>query len=178
MGKSRRGSKSHFWKGGLTPEHTKVRNSAAYKGWRMAILERDNHTCVGCGAINLPLEVHHIKPFKEYPELRLDDNNAQTLCVDCHNKTKEKQTNGVLYEVMVEWGFTFKGRKHSEDTKKRMVERMLGHVPWNKGMVITRKNKPCKHCGNIFKPKKAKNIFCSNRCSAFNRENLKENKIV
>lgn len=43
-------------------------------------------TCVACGG-NKTLEVHHIKPFNQHPELELDPNNLITLC--------ENKTNGV-----------------------------------------------------------------------------------
>lgn len=46
------------------------------------------HYCINC-KINLGNEprVHyfsHIKPKGKYPELRLDKNNIQLLCFDCH----------------------------------------------------------------------------------------------
>lgn len=45
--------------------------------------------CAACGGDKC-LEVHHIKPFNEHPELELDLNNLITLCesksngVNCH----------------------------------------------------------------------------------------------
>jgi 5-methylcytosine-specific restriction protein A len=38
-----------------------------------------NPTCAVCGG-NKKLEVHHIKPFKDNPELELDPENLITLC--------------------------------------------------------------------------------------------------
>jgi hypothetical protein len=45
----------------------------------------DNPRCAACGT-NKMLQVHHIKPFKEQPELELDPSNLITLCLikDCH----------------------------------------------------------------------------------------------
>lgn len=43
-------------------------------------------SCAACGTTK-KLQVHHIKPFNEYPELELDMNNLITLCMDketCH----------------------------------------------------------------------------------------------
>lgn len=40
--------------------------------------------CIACGRTG-DLEVHHVKPFHEKPELELDDQNLVTLCADpCH----------------------------------------------------------------------------------------------
>lgn len=38
-----------------------------------------NNCCAVCGNTK-NLEVHHIKPFKDFPELELDKNNLITLC--------------------------------------------------------------------------------------------------
>ena len=39
------GSKNNNWKGGITPENKKQRESLDYKLWRKACFERDNFTC-------------------------------------------------------------------------------------------------------------------------------------
>lgn len=40
--------------------------------------------CAACGRAK-DLEVHHIRPYHEHPELELDDGNLITLCADpCH----------------------------------------------------------------------------------------------
>lgn len=82
------------WKGGISPEHRRIRASGAYLNWRKAVLERDNYTCVFCGdrnykgrGVTVPLQADHIKPFYLFPELRFDVENGRTLCVECHRKT-------------------------------------------------------------------------------------------
>lgn len=50
---------------------------------RAALLGR-NPVWAGIG---VAYEADHIKPFAYFPELRLDVNNGQTLCKDCHKKT-------------------------------------------------------------------------------------------
>lgn len=86
-----------------TPPHTRFpwektiqdeRRKPAYKEWRIAVFERDNYTCAHCGKVGGNLNAHHIKPYAEYPELRLDINNGITLCEECHRKVHGKGKNG------------------------------------------------------------------------------------
>lgn len=100
IGEYHRGSKSHFWRGGICKENVRIRQSLEYKIWRKKIFERDNYTCVLCGARNkkgkrVILHPDHIKKFSDYPKLRFDINNGRTLCVDCHRKT---DTYGIKLE--------------------------------------------------------------------------------
>ena len=55
--------------------------------WRLEILKRDKYICVICGEKKSEIQVHHIKPYKEHPELRHVLSNGQTLCKKCHIKT-------------------------------------------------------------------------------------------
>lgn len=41
--------------------------------------------CMACGASD-DIEVHHIVPFHEHPELELEPDNLMTFCGDCHFK--------------------------------------------------------------------------------------------
>lgn len=81
------GANHHNWKGGITPEVMRIRNSEETKEWRKAVFERDNYTCQSCFQRGGRLCAHHLKEFSRYPELRMDVNNGQTLCLDCHAKT-------------------------------------------------------------------------------------------
>lgn len=93
MSLSRQGEKtSWWWKGGIHEQNQKERTRAMrrfeYRAWREQVLQRDNHTCVmkdeTCSG---PLQVDHIKPWKDYPELRYDINNGRTLCKSHHERT-------------------------------------------------------------------------------------------
>lgn len=88
-----KGKYSPTWKGGITPLHHKIRQSIEYRLWREAVFARDNWTCQKCKKRGSNLEAHHIKRFKEYPELRFAIDNGQTLCIKCHNKTKKGKNN-------------------------------------------------------------------------------------
>lgn len=72
----------------------KIRQSAIYKKWRIAVFERDGYRCTNCGDSNYEgrgetcvLQADHIKPFALFPELRFNIKNGRTLCVPCHKNT-------------------------------------------------------------------------------------------
>ena len=80
------------WKGGGSEYYG--------KGWRQAklrTLERDDHSCVLCGATRDDLgrnpDVHHIVPVRRFIEAKAADKteahvprNLVTLCVTCHRR--------------------------------------------------------------------------------------------
>lgn len=84
---SRKPEEHPRWKGGATPEGTRIRQSTPYKEWRNAVFTRDNYTCLTCGARGVRLHADHIKPFALFPELRFDVGNGRTLCEPCHKAT-------------------------------------------------------------------------------------------
>lgn len=81
-----KGENSPRWKGGCSiPERTRFMQTPQYREWRREVFKRDGFTCRICkqeksGRLN----AHHIKPYAEYPDLRLDLDNGITLCNDCH----------------------------------------------------------------------------------------------
>ncbi|TYR75573.1 HNH endonuclease [Rossellomorea vietnamensis] len=73
-----------------------------WKKLREHIKKRDNHECQECkrqGRVKIDMNeysekakrkkialvVHHIKELEHHPELALDEDNLETVCVDCHN---------------------------------------------------------------------------------------------
>ena len=52
---------------------------------RLQAKRRDGFKCVQCGARGR-LEVDHIKPVRDAPDLAFELTNLQTLCVSCHSK--------------------------------------------------------------------------------------------
>ena len=93
MSNSRKGSKNHFWRGGITSVSVAIRGSFEYKLWRDTVFERDGYTCIWCGIKSgqgkaVILHADHIKPFSLYPELRFAIDNGRTLCIDCHKTTE------------------------------------------------------------------------------------------
>lgn len=84
-----RGENNALWKGG---GKNFDRRNAEYKDWQLAVFFRDNYMCRWCGKVGEKLNAHHIFPWREREELRYDVNNGVTLCLDCHNKTKNKES--------------------------------------------------------------------------------------
>lgn len=54
-----------------------------YYDFKKSVLFRDGYKCVCCGK-NYELKVHHLDGFDNFPEKRLDLDNAVTLCENCH----------------------------------------------------------------------------------------------
>jgi 5-methylcytosine-specific restriction endonuclease McrA len=55
--------------------------------WVNAVISRDQAICQKCGASNVELHAHHIKSYRDHPELRCDVSNGITLCFKCHWET-------------------------------------------------------------------------------------------
>ena len=91
MSETRKGENNNNWKGGITPENKKIRYNPEFKEWRTAVYQRDYYTCQICGnKKGIRINAHHIKSFKEYPELRFDADNGITLCKECHVNIHKK----------------------------------------------------------------------------------------
>ena len=86
VGDSHRGEKSVNWKGGVTPENKKIRNSIDFKLWRIAVFARDNWTCQKTGIKGGKLHPHHIQNFSQHPELRFAIDNGITLSEKSHKE--------------------------------------------------------------------------------------------
>lgn len=86
--RQRIGPMSGNWKGGITPENKRIRDSEDYAAWRTAVFQRDDYTCQDCGQHSGDLEAHHVHEFAKYPDERFVVDNGKTLCLECHNKTQ------------------------------------------------------------------------------------------
>lgn len=114
------GDKHWNWKGGITPINHKIRQSKEYKLWRESVFERDDYTCVWCGAKGGKLNADHILPFAYYPELRFAIDNGRTLCVDCHKTTSNYLRNRKQLAV---WGLQGKARPETALERKLREQR-------------------------------------------------------
>lgn len=65
----------------------RFQNSKAWNELRTFVFERDDYTCLKCGVKGgVKLNAHHIKSYKDHPDLRLEKDNLITVCEPCHNK--------------------------------------------------------------------------------------------
>lgn len=80
------GESNPNWKGGYVDPTARERRSHKARWWRDAVKARDGQKCVDCGCTK-GLHAHHIKSWKDHPELRFELSNGKTLCVRCHQKT-------------------------------------------------------------------------------------------
>ena len=62
-----------------------------WKALRYAAKRRDGWACVKCGS-KYRLEVDHIAPVRDAPDLAFDLTNLQTLCGPCHGKKTRTET--------------------------------------------------------------------------------------
>ena len=86
------GSKSPNWKGGISSENRRLRESLEYQIWRNEVYKRDNWTCRLCRKKCNKKEIvaHHLRLFSEFPELRFSVDNGITLCRSCHLKVHKR----------------------------------------------------------------------------------------
>ena len=66
------------------------RKSPEYEAFRKKVLIRDKYKCQKCGRIRARFQVHHIKGYTQFPQFRLDVENALTYCSKCHYKFHKK----------------------------------------------------------------------------------------
>lgn len=85
-----RGERGSNWKGGITPENKRIRESIEVRLWREAVFARDNWTCQKCKIRGGVLHSHHIQNFAQVPELRTSIGNGITLCDKCHREFHRK----------------------------------------------------------------------------------------
>ena len=100
-----RGENNWQWKGGISPENVKIRNSPKYKLWQRSCMERDCFIDKKTGQKGGKLEVHHIHNFADYPELRFVVENGVTLSKKSHREFhflygNKNNTQGQLNEFL------------------------------------------------------------------------------
>lgn len=71
------------------------RHDPRVTAWKKSVKIRDGNKCRRCGNKN-NLEAHHILPWAEYPQGRIDINNGITLCNSCHANEHIRERNLIL----------------------------------------------------------------------------------
>lgn len=70
--------------------------TSRWEAKRKRILKRDEHLCQECKRYGKRREgttVHHIHPLRERPDLRLTTWNLISLCLTCHGKMHNRDTD-------------------------------------------------------------------------------------
>lgn len=78
-----KGDKNPNWKGGIS-SNDKLERAKFRRILQKLVFKRDNYTCQKCYKYGGYLQVNHIKTWADYPHLRFDIDNCQTLCMACH----------------------------------------------------------------------------------------------
>ncbi len=84
------GAKHPNWKGGASPERSRLWSKKEYREWRIAVYKRDGYKCLIKKGCEGRLNAHHVLSFTEYPKHRFDVNNGQTLCKKHHCSVHRK----------------------------------------------------------------------------------------
>ena len=68
------------------PRHSRaITKTKRWRLLRLEIIDRDGGRCTSCGSMRR-LEVHHVKPVRDRPDLAYAPENLRTLCASCHTK--------------------------------------------------------------------------------------------
>ena len=96
--KNRSGKRHYKWRGGVTSQ-SRYERTVFVKFTKPEILKRDDYTCKMCNTRGGNLHIDHIKSWSEFPEIRFEPTNCQTLCMACHyQKTFNRPlTHGIIW---------------------------------------------------------------------------------
>jgi len=137
--------------------------------WARAVISRDRAACQHCGATDVELHAHHIKPFAEFPELRWEILSGLTLCHTCHWAVHAASTaNGVNS------GNIRPAEPGAEDNPEPSLGRKPLEGVTTRGRAYRRWIGECSWCGKFLSKQwsdvagKA-HIFCSKVCLAKHR---------
>lgn len=150
----------HNWSGNARRTHR-----GQHAAWARAVISRDKATCQVCGAIGVELHAHHIRPYKDHPELRYDLGNGLTVCHACHWRIHSTGTteNGV------------NSGKPAADNAGGNPEPSFGRKPvegvTTRGRAYKRWEGNCDNCGAFLSKRWSDAVgkphhYCSHSCSA------------
>lgn len=127
--------------------------------WKLKVKERDNYACQHCfikqneivktgNNVTDYLNAHHIKSWKEFPELRFDVANGITLCWPCHLKVEDKEIScpepkPIEKKVRIV-GRTLEeihGLEKASKIRKQLSLSHIGQASWSKGKTFSEEHK-------------------------------------
>lgn len=154
------------WTGG------RKKRSNKHAKWARDVISRDKATCQKCGATDIELHAHHIKPYKDYPELRFDKENGITVCCKCHWDIHSVDiANAVNSGEALTVG--------AEGNPEPSSERKFIEGVTTRGRAYRRWNGNCDWCGTFISKrwsdaKGKKHLFCSRKCATTHNANTRE----
>lgn len=146
------------------PDAIRTNRGNDHAKWASAVISRDHATCQRCGAMDKELHAHHIKPWRQYPDLRFDVDNGQTLCCSCHwDVHSALSDNGVNSGEAL----TVKAEGNPEPSLNGNVQEGVT----TRGRAYRRWNGNCENCGKFLSKQLSrvtgkKHVYCSSSCSA------------
>ncbi len=92
--RAKEGSGNGNWKGGQSTWRLWFYSSSKWKRVCRSVWTRDNSSCRHCGQKHTPgrrFEVHHVGSVRDFPDLRLSEDNLVLLCNPCHRLVHSKK---------------------------------------------------------------------------------------
>jgi len=142
---------------------------SAHAKWASDVISRDRATCQHCQAKGIELHAHHIKSYRDHPELRLDLSNGLTLCHVCHWAVHTAENdNGVN-----------SGKPLTGNAEGNPEPSLSGNAQegvTTRGRAYRRWEGECAKCGvfvskSLSDVKHNAKVFCSKSCSALFNKN-------
>lgn len=81
------GAENPRWIDGRSPLRQRIYARSFWREIIQAVLKRDGHKCLRCGAPHAQsnrLHSHHVKSWTFHPEARFEVSNIISVCEDCH----------------------------------------------------------------------------------------------
>ena len=137
----------------------RFRTGKQYVAWQTAVFSRDGGACKQCGANNVELHAHHVKPWKEFPDFRFDVQNGITLCYACHWLVHSAEIENSVNSVDSRKGNT------EPSSDRKIIEGVT-----TRGRAYRRVMLACEWCGvavckSLGRAKQMKHHFCSKQCA-------------
>lgn len=147
------------------PDERRKNRGGSYRRWQIAVISRDLGKCQNpaCRGTSSEMHAHHIKPWRDHPELRFDVANGTTLCSDCHwDEHSTSGANGVNSGEPVPGGA---GGNPEPSRDRKVVEGVT-----TRGRAYRRVETHCEWCGKfVSKPlsdaKGKEHLFCGYACA-------------
>lgn len=157
VGGFRRSGKDHpNWTGGNR------KRAWQQNGWAERIIVRDKATCRTCGVTGVELHAHHIKSYRDYPELRWQMSNGITLCAPCHWAVHSASNANAVNSGNPQHD---QGGGNPEPSLNRKVQEGVT----TRGRAYRRVDANCAECGEFISRRASDvigktNLFCDKRC--------------